>query len=267
MTARAIVLLQHEDDAEFKRWVIAAAIVVAAHFGLLATYFLFAPQGPAGAPTPIIIDMAPMPAAPASPVDLAPGPEMQEALPPPEPQLVEPVPPEPLIEPTPPMTKPLVALPEPPKEPPPPPEVKQETKVKPPEVKRVDPKKPAPRTTSTPRSDVATAEKPSSRSPGAVSNTAAVASWRDLVAAQLQRAKRYPSGPQSRREQGVVMITFTLSRSGGVLSRSIVRSSGNAELDQEALAMVTRAQPFPPFPAGMTQAQVRLPVPINFSLR
>ncbi len=167
MTARAIVLLQREDDADLKRWALAAAIVLAAHLGLMATYFLVFSHAPAGAPTPIIIDMAPMPVAPASPVDLAPGPEMQEALPPPEPEVVEPLPPEPLIEPSPPMIQPLVALPEPPKEPPPPPEVKEEPKVKPPEVKRVDRKKPAPRTTAAPRSERATAETPAAPSPGA----------------------------------------------------------------------------------------------------
>ena len=128
MTARAIVLLDREDDADLKRWTMAAAIVVAAHLGLMATYFLAFPYAPTGAPAPIIIDMVPMAVSPASPVDVAPGPEMQEAPPPPVPDIVEPVPPEPLIEPPPPMIEPLVALPEPPKEPPPPPEVKEEPK-------------------------------------------------------------------------------------------------------------------------------------------
>lgn len=267
MTARAIVLLQREDDGDFRRWALAAAIVLAAHAGLVATYFLFVSHAPAGAPTPIIIDMAPMAVAPASPVDLAPGPEMQEAPPPPEPQITEPLPPEPLIEPPPPMIQPLVALPEPPKEPPPPPEVKEEPKVKPPEIKKVERKKPAPRTTASPRSERATADAPAAPSPGAAASSAAVASWRDLVVAQLQRAKRYPSGAESRREQGVVTLSFTLSRGGSVLSRSIARSSGNSELDQEVLAMVARASPFPQFPPGMNQGSVSLTVPVRFSLR
>jgi protein TonB len=259
MTARAIVLLDREDNVELKRWVTAAAIVLAAHLGLMATYFLAFPHAPAGAPAPIIIDMVPVAVSPASPVDVAPGPEMQEALPPPEPEIVEPLPP--------PMIEPLVALPEPPKEPPPPPEVKEEPKVKPPEVKRVDRKKPAPRTTAAPRSERATADTPAAPSPGAASASAAMASWRDLVVAQLQRAKRYPSGAESRREQGVVTLNFTVSRSGAVLSRSIARSSGSFELDQEVLAMVARASPFPQFPPGMTQSSVNLSVPVRFSLR
>jgi protein TonB len=160
-----------------------------------------------------------------------------------------------------------VALPEPP--PPEPPEVRDEQKPeeKPPEKKPVEHKKlVVPRTTARPRSE-RTADRPSSPSAGSVSNSAALASWRDMVVAQLQRAKRYPRGAESRREQGVVTLSFSLGRNGNVLARSIVRSSGNAELDQEVLAMVMRAQPFPSFPPSMTQARINLTVPVRFSLR
>lgn len=267
MSARAIVLLDR-DDHDVVRWAVAAAIVIAAHLGLVATYYLFVSYQPPGVPdTPaIIIDMAPTPVAPASPMDVAPGPEMVEAQPPPEPQVVEPQPPEPIIEPPPPMVEPVVALPEPPKEPPQPPEVKVEPKPKPPEVKRVERKKPAPRTSASPRSERNTADTPASPNAGAISQ-AAQASWRDQVVSQLQRAKRYPSGAESRREQGVVTLSFTLSRGGSVLGRSIARSSGNSEFDQEVLAMVMRAQPFPPFPSGMNQSSIGLSVPVHFSLR
>ena len=100
MKARAVVLLEN-DGHDSARWALAAAIVLAAHLGLMATYLMFFAQKPQGVPeTPaIIIDMAPMPAAPASPVDLAPGPEMTEAMPLPEPQVIETPPPEPIIEP------------------------------------------------------------------------------------------------------------------------------------------------------------------------
>ena len=261
----AIVLLEREDGASVARWAMAAAVVLAAHLGLMATYLLFFSQQPQGAleSPAIIIDLAPLPVAPASPADVAAGPEMMEAAPPPEPR-VESVPPEPILEPTPPLVEPLVALPEPPKQPPP--QVKEEPRPKPPEPKRVEQQKPAPRTTATPRFERATAERPAAPSPGSVSSTA-MSSWRDQVVAQLQRAKRYPSGAEARRAEGVVTLSFSLSRGGSVLSRSIARSSGNSELDQEVLAMVMRAQPFPQFPPGMNQASVQLSVPVRFSLR
>jgi len=272
MTSRTIVLLER-DGHDAGRWIVAAAVVLAAHVGLMASYLLFASRQPAGAPTaPVVIDMSPMQVAPVSPVDLAPGPQMMEAqMTPPVPQLKEPPPPDPLIEPTPPIpVEPLVALPEPP--PPVPPEVHEEQKPeekppeKPPEKKPVERKKPAPRTSAAPRSERA-ADRPSSPSAGSVSNSAALASWRDMVVAQLQRAKRYPRGAESRREQGVVTLSFSLGRNGNVLARSIARSSGNAELDQEVLAMVMRAQPFPSFPPSMTQPRINLTVPVRFSLR
>lgn len=270
MPARAIVLQEH-DDHGILRWVLAGAVVFAAHVGVVATYLLLAPTAQQGAPVmPVIVDLSPLPVSPASPLDLAPGPEMVEApMPPPEPQ-VTPRLPEPLIDPTPPIPfKPLVALPEPP--PPQPPEVKEEPKPeekveRPPEQKRVDRRKPAPRTTAAPRSERNTSDTPSSPSAGSTS-TAALASWRDLVVAQLQRAKRYPSGAESRREQGVVTLSFSLGRNGNVLARSIVKSSGYSELDREVLEMVMRAQPFPAFPASMSQPRIALSVPVRFSLR
>jgi periplasmic protein TonB len=52
-----------------------------------------------------------------------------------------------------------------------------------------------------------------------------------------------------------------------VLTRRIVRSSGHADLDQEVMEMIVRAQPLPAFPASMTQPTLDLTVPIRFSLR
>ncbi len=83
----------------------------------------------------------------------------------------------------------------------------------------------------------------------------------------LQQYKRYPSEAQSRGEEGVVELSFTVDRNGRVLSRAIVRSSGHRELDNEVMSMIERAQPLPPFPASMPQAKLDLTVPIKFSLQ
>jgi protein TonB len=52
-----------------------------------------------------------------------------------------------------------------------------------------------------------------------------------------------------------------------VLARSVARSSGVPELDQEVLAMIGRAQPLPSFPPAMPQARMSLTVPIRFNVR
>ena len=92
-------------------------------------------------------------------------------------------------------------------------------------------------------------------------------SWQTALVRHLQQYKRYPSDAQSRGEDGVVMLSFTVDRTGHVLARQIARSSGHRELDNEVMSMIERAQPLPPFPASMPQATLDLTVPIRFSLR
>jgi periplasmic protein TonB len=92
-------------------------------------------------------------------------------------------------------------------------------------------------------------------------------SWQTALVRHLQQYKRYPSDAQSRGEDGVVMLSFTVDRTGHVLARQIARSSGHRELDNEVMSMIERAQPLPPFPATMPQATLDLTVPIRFSLR
>jgi periplasmic protein TonB len=92
-------------------------------------------------------------------------------------------------------------------------------------------------------------------------------SWQTLLVKHLQQFKNYPSTARARSEQGVVVLAFTMDRNGHVLSRRIVTSSGHADLDDEVLALVERAQPLPAFPASMTQANLALTVPIRFSLQ
>jgi len=92
-------------------------------------------------------------------------------------------------------------------------------------------------------------------------------SWQTALVRHLQQYKRYPGDAQSRGEEGVVQLSFTVDRTGHVLSREIARSSGHRELDNEVMSMIERAQPLPPFPASMPQAKLDLTVPIRFSLQ
>jgi len=91
--------------------------------------------------------------------------------------------------------------------------------------------------------------------------------WQTALVRHLQQYKRYPSEAQSRGEEGVVMLSFSVDRSGRVLAHQIVRSSGHRELDDEVMSMIERAQPLPAFPASMPEAKLDLTVPIRFSLR
>jgi TonB family protein len=71
------------------------------------------------------------------------------------------------------------------------------------------------------------------------------ADYNSLVARHLARHQQYPAAARNKRIQGRGTVTFTINANGSVTSVEIVRSSGAAILDQEILAMVRRAAPFP----------------------
>ena len=87
------------------------------------------------------------------------------------------------------------------------------------------------------------------------------------MAARLERFKRYPAEAQSRGEQGVAQLTFSVDRSDAVHHARIIRSSGSNSLDAATLALVDRAAPLPPPPPEVSGAQITIVVPIRYSMR
>ena len=174
-------------------------------------------------------------------MDIAPGPEMQEAdaSPPfeqakpetvPEqleatpPQLTPEVvaPPEQKPDPTPPKPEPAKIVPEPAKPIPVPEKPKPVRK----EAKKPTEAPPAPRTTAAPRAE---RQAPAASAISAGASAAAVASYNQMVAAHLQRFKQYPPAAKAAGQQGTSRLSFSISRSGQVLSsraRGIVGPRG-----------------------------------------
>jgi protein TonB len=242
-----------DDGLDLRRWIICGAIAVLAHAAISAVMLPWheesEPDLPAGA---IVVDFSPIPVTPASEVtDIPPGPEqvMSDAAPEKPVERVE----EPLLE-----IKPA-SNPDVPLEPP------QEVKPEPQEV----PRPPAPMTSAPPAAPLERAAIPAAPTIGRPTpkTSNAIPSWTTRIVALLERNKRYPPGSQARGEQGVAQVLFTLDREGRVIDSRITRSSGAAALDEEALALLRRAQPFPAPPAELAGPQVNLTVPIRFNLR
>jgi TonB family protein len=63
---------------------------------------------------------------------------------------------------------------------------------------------------------------------------------------------------------GIVLVNFDIDRTGKVLSAKIYRSSGDTDLDDEAIWAVRRASPIPPPPAVIPDRQISLILPVNF---
>lgn len=83
----------------------------------------------------------------------------------------------------------------------------------------------------------------------------------------LNRYKRRIAPPGVRRGQVmVVSLAFSIDRSGHVLSCAVKKSSGNEAVDNEARGILERAQPLPPMPNELPQAQLDLILPLEFTL-
>jgi periplasmic protein TonB len=264
-----MMALSADDVADLRRWLISGAIVVLAHGAIAATVVtwrdVIAPAEPAAA---IVIEFAPVPVAPPTPpADIAPGPEqvMSEASPerPAEqveekPKTEEKVASRPVEEP-PPEIKPA-PNPDVPIEPP-------HQEVTPPQPQ--NPLTPAPTTSAPQALPEQTAALPAAPTQGQITpNTSnAVPTWKSQMLALLERNKRYPESAQSRHQQGTAQVFFSLDRQGRVVGSRIVRSSGTDVLDAEALALLRRAQPFPPPPPELPGPRIDLTVPIRFNLK
>lgn len=78
----------------------------------------------------------------------------------------------------------------------------------------------------------------------------------------LQRHRSYPRGALRAGLEGEVGVRFTLDRGGHLLHAEVERSSGFKLLDQAALELLQRAQPYPlpPLDQGIDRLELSLPV-------
>ena len=87
-----------------------------------------------------------------------------------------------------------------------------------------------------------------------------------LLIAWLNQHKDYPPVVKKKKQQGTVVLAFSIDRSGTVLTSRVQTSSGYPLLDQAALDMLARANPLPAMPDSVPRQRLRLAVPIEYSL-
>jgi protein TonB len=247
-------------------WVFVFGLVVLAHGGLLALLSrVTAPVEPAEEPA-MLIDMAPIPApdAPPQPIPTKePDPLQTDAVPPPsaEPPLptqtfsAEPVPPEPNLPdpPLPEVAKPAALVPQHPPAVPHPRPVPH-----PPSVRTVVPTTPAAEQAASP------VTAPPALA-GATPPASASASWQGQLIAHLNRFKRYPPEAQIRQRQGTAVVQLRLLPNGSAEAVRLLSSSGTNTLDEEAVALIARAQPLPV--PDRNGSAIVIAVPIQFMIR
>jgi len=224
---------------------LAGALFLHALAALVVIAWREAPLPPPSTRSLLLIDLPPLPPAPAPAL---PEP-VQEEQPKPLPETQPlPKPPDPMPRhPPKPLARPLVRAPS--REPQPEPALREAA-----------PAQKTPLPAPTPAT-------PPPPPPSAPAPSAGTTSFEALLAAHLDRFKRYPVAALRRGEQGIVYLHFVIDREGRVLSFRLERGSGHRALDDEALALLQRAQPLPPIPASITQPQLELLAPIRFFLK
>jgi periplasmic protein TonB len=251
-----------EDRAELLRWALSGVAVLTLHGAVAATMINLSDDVVAEPTAAMVVDLAPFPMAPPQPESaLPPGPEQPDgessASTPvsEEKEVVEERPDtqqtqEEVQQEVPPVENPEVALaalpPKPQKE------VQQEHQ------------QGAEQMAPQPIPEAAPAEIAAAQVQGmpTESRSNVIPRWLSLVSAQIERNKRYPD--DAKNDRGIVQISFSIDQQGRVLSSHLVTTSGSSALDREALALIKRAQPFPPPPPGAT---LSFTVPVKFNTR
>lgn len=247
--------LAAEDRDDLRRWMFSGLAVLFVYAGLTGTLATWRHADDTVAAEPsgaIVVDLAPLPAAPSTtPSDIAPGPEQvaSEVRPVAKPEETQPD-----------------ETPEVPPAPNPEAAVALQTK---PQPDAVPEQQSAATTTSAPpaiNERIAPVAVAPTQGVPDLKNSEAVVTWRTQVLALVEKNKRYPEAAR-RREQGVAQVSFTLDRKGMVVNSRVTQSSGSVALDDEALAVLKRAQPFPAPPSIIPGDLVVVRQPIRFTVK
>lgn len=171
-------------------------------------------------------------------------------------------------------------VPEPP--PPPPPVAKQPPPPPPPEpvLKAAPRPKPSPKTppvvktAPAPKPEVEAKPQPAPppKPPPPVANAPQVsakakARYEDVLYSWLVRHKEYPLLASRRGLEGRPVVTVRIDRKGHVVSSRVSSPSRYSMLDEAAVAMVRRADPFPPVPEEVSGDSYEFIAPVDYRLR
>ena len=123
-------------------------------------------------------------------------------------------------------------------------------------------------TSAPPPVDAPPAEKPAAPKAGVSSKPSeATMSWQKSLVFHLNKHKKYPHEARKNGHEGVAGVSFTIDRSGKVISSHLDKSSGSDLLDQEAIEVLQRASPFPTPPSDVPNVTINLSLPIQFRIK
>ena len=157
------------------------------------------------------------------------------------------------------VAKPLEEPPPPEKKPPPKP-----VERKPPPPRTVAERKPPP---SELRQGQVSSSRENTGGQAASADPNVLNRYKASIVSALRNRLRYPNIASSQGVTGIATVRFTMSRSGQIISASLVNSAGHPQLDQAALATARPGSSLPAAPDSIPQQQFTFSVPLRFNLR
>ncbi len=100
---------------------------------------------------------------------------------------------------------------------------------------------------------------------GNVSGVTPSLTYEQRVLLWLKRHGRYPREAFRFRQEGTVLLKFSINRRGQILNYRIAKSSGYYILDEAVRNMMFRSSPVPPMPPEVAQAKLDFTIPVIFS--
>lgn len=98
-------------------------------------------------------------------------------------------------------------------------------------------------------------------------NAEAAAAYKKLLAAWLEKHKYYPRRARRLRIEGEGWLRIRIDHAGRAQDIRLERTTGNRLLDQAALDIARRADPFPALPKNNAGRELEFIVPISFVMR
>lgn len=90
--------------------------------------------------------------------------------------------------------------------------------------------------------------------------------YEDMVKQRIEEVRRYPNWAKQQGIEGTVCLDFVVLANGLSKDIKITSSSSSNVLDEEAIATIQRADPFPPIPHEINQDFVAMEIIIVFTL-
>ena len=90
--------------------------------------------------------------------------------------------------------------------------------------------------------------------------------YQDMVKQRIEEVRRYPSWARRQGIEGDVYLSFIVLSNGLSKNTKIIFSSGVRVLDEEAVATIKRAEPFPPIPEEISATQIQMQLAIVFKI-